>query len=614
MKPRPVTRLAGRRKATRPAMRQRLQYTTLLAPLGGMKTSQTLVSTETTSARNIENWFCELDHLRVRAGSGLYATLDATPDPVESLFTYRSGSTEKFFGASDGNVFDITTVADAEVVPSAAITGQTADYYTAVMMGTAGGDYMYILNGADRAQLYDGTSWTAVDDADTELPYDTETGNFTADLVVTGGTSGATATIVEVIDNGTDGTLRVKGVTGTFQDNETITDTSTGSAQTNIPSGVTLVTSIAGVETTTFSYGWKFAERLFFVENGTQVSWYLPADSIGGTAADFSLAGIFQDGAALLFGATFSFDSGSGMDDRCVFVSAEGDVAVYEGTNPASAADWSRVGLYKIAKPLGKNAHFKAGGDLVIATVEGLVPMSQVIVKDPAALSLSAVSFNIEDLWRTQADTRASIPWEILKWDKKNMLVVSQPVSASQHDKMALVSNLESGAWSVYTGWDVRCVGIFNDVAYFGNNAGQVVQMETGGDDVGEAYTARLTWQFNTLGRPGLHTTARMARTVYRAGAPFIDRIGASTNYNIIYETPPDGVADYTEDTWDSGLWDTAVWDAGLEYAVTSHWRTIGESAYAVAPQVQITISQTPMPRIELVAMDVSYEQGGLVV
>lgn len=62
------------------------------------------------------------------------------------------------------------------------------------------------------------------------LPYDAQSGNFTAGLVVTGGTSGATATIVSDVDAGATGTLTLENISGIFQDNETITDTSTGSA------------------------------------------------------------------------------------------------------------------------------------------------------------------------------------------------------------------------------------------------------------------------------------------------------------------------------------------------------------------------------------------------
>ena len=65
------------------------------------------------------------------------------------------------------------------------------------------------------------------------LAYDAQTGNFTLGLILTGGTSGATATIVEDSDAGTTGTLTLLRVFGTFADNEVITDSSTGSATVN---------------------------------------------------------------------------------------------------------------------------------------------------------------------------------------------------------------------------------------------------------------------------------------------------------------------------------------------------------------------------------------------
>lgn len=70
------------------------------------------------------------------------------------------------------------------------------------------------------------------------IPYDAQTGNFTAGLTITGGTSGATAIIVIDDDDGATGTLTIRKISGVFADGEVITDTSTGSADTNIPSGV----------------------------------------------------------------------------------------------------------------------------------------------------------------------------------------------------------------------------------------------------------------------------------------------------------------------------------------------------------------------------------------
>jgi len=65
------------------------------------------------------------------------------------------------------------------------------------------------------------------------LAYDAQSANFTAGLKVTGGTSSATGYIESDVDDGATGTLTLSNVSGTFQDGETITDSSTGSATSN---------------------------------------------------------------------------------------------------------------------------------------------------------------------------------------------------------------------------------------------------------------------------------------------------------------------------------------------------------------------------------------------
>jgi len=62
------------------------------------------------------------------------------------------------------------------------------------------------------------------------LNYDNESGNFTVGLTVTGGTSSATGVISSLIDSGATGTLLLKNISGVFQNNEALTDTSTGAA------------------------------------------------------------------------------------------------------------------------------------------------------------------------------------------------------------------------------------------------------------------------------------------------------------------------------------------------------------------------------------------------
>lgn len=77
-----------------------------------------------------------------------------------------------------------------------------------------------------------GEDYTAV--GDIRLPYDGQTGDFTESLTVTGTTSGATGIIVSDHENGAAGALVLRDVSGTFQNNEALTDTSTGAANVDL--------------------------------------------------------------------------------------------------------------------------------------------------------------------------------------------------------------------------------------------------------------------------------------------------------------------------------------------------------------------------------------------
>jgi len=79
------------------------------------------------------------------------------------------------------------------------------------------------------------------------IDYDAEGTAFTAGLVLTGSTSGATGMIEVAQDDGTTGTLTLSDIDGTFQDNETITDSGSGTATSN---GLLLSTQLTllGVE------------------------------------------------------------------------------------------------------------------------------------------------------------------------------------------------------------------------------------------------------------------------------------------------------------------------------------------------------------------------------
>lgn len=598
-------------KGPQPTPKPMAQQFSFPAPTQGWVLNENLATPSPAGARILDNWWCTPTGIKVRGGTTLHATLGAA---VVSMFSYKSGADEKFFVATAADIFDITSPADPEVTPTATVTDQSGGYYVIEQFATAGGEYLYALNGSDYPLLYDGTEFNPVAAVATnEVPYSTLTAAFSVGETVTGGTSGASATILAIMPtSATAGTLKLGAITaGPFQNGEALTSAG-GAATASGASAVASTIAITGVTTTGLSFVWSYANRLFFVESGTMNAWYLPVDSIGGAANSFSLGGVFKKGGALLFGATWSMDAGDGLDDKCVFISTEGEVAIYSGTNPGSATDWAKQGVYQITRPLGPKAIMQAGGDLLIATETGLVPLSEAIRRDVAALSLGAVSRKIESHWQARALSYSASNWEVIKWPQKNLMLVSQPGGGNT----CLAANLQTGAWSRVTGWDTNCLGFFGGDCYYGDSTGLVFQMESGGSDNGAIYTASWLGQHDPMSAPGLQKTVHQMRALFTAGSPINAQLFANINFDESLNAPPSAVTLVATAGWDVSLWDVGLWDeatGGSVSAGDARWTAVGVTGHTIAPQLQLTFGSAAAPNVSLVTIDATYTVGALV-
>lgn len=565
------------------------------------------------------NAFPTTTGVRVRGGNIKHATLnaDVPPEPVESLMAYVGAITRKMLGSCDGDIFDITTVVDPDVIPTPIVTGQTSDYYAWVNYAVTGGNYMPMVNGTDPALLYDGTNAVPIGSTNVyALDYVSETGAFTSGLTITGAISGATAVIIKVIDNGTTGTLWVDNLTGgPFNASEIITDTSTGSATTD-GAETLLAPAVTGVDTALWSHVNVYKNRLYYVRKDTLIVDYLGVDSIGGAVSQLSLAGIFRDGGSVYFTATWSSESGSSsLSDYLVVVSTLGEFAVFQGSYPAGA-DWSLAGVYELGSPLGINGWFKAGGDIVVLTERGAIPVSAARFKDPSALSMDAISKDIHPDWVYEVQRRRTVPWEAVKWDDKTALFINVPVTSTVTPPRPFVANLQTGKWCEYTAWDTRCMVIHNGQMYFGCNDGTVRTAEVSGYDIDLPYTYQVAWAWDHLGQPGFTKTIRQAKAEFLTTMPFNVLISASTNYTQEFPIPPNSYPDVVPASlWDVGLWDVAVWDdGGTPTRQTTNWQSIGRTGEIFSMEVQIPIGGVNTPDIEMTILHWTSEQGGLVV
>ena len=103
------------------------------------------------------------------------------------------------------------------------------------------------------------------------LAYDNQTVNYTVGDLLTGTISGATGRITVDVDAGTTGTLTLKDISGVFQNNETITDGSGGSATANgilVPQNSALRGASDTIKTL---YEDNAAWTAAFVANGSEI-------------------------------------------------------------------------------------------------------------------------------------------------------------------------------------------------------------------------------------------------------------------------------------------------------------------------------------------------------
>jgi len=355
------------------------------------------------------------------------------------------------------------------------------------------------------------------------------------------------------------------------------------------------------------TYVWKYRNRLFFIEGGTMNAWYLPLNAVGGTLSMIPLSGAASRGGKLLFGATWSVDAGDGIDDKCVFATDLGELLIFTGSNPADAANWRQEGRYQVAAPMGMNAHANIGGDLMIETTDGIVPISAAITKDTTQLELAAITLNIKNTWRNEVNAKRAWPWTMKRWDEYGAMFVTWPGGLPGYCGMV---NIATGAWARFVGWDATCFVRMREDLFFGTQNGIIMQADRTGQDDGVPYVATLVGGWGALGQRLQMTTWHQARASFLSGngEPFLPQLSACTDYSVSLPTPPPAGNDPgVPDVWDQGKWDHARWDQrapGTPPIRNTLWVSIGATGYTHAPIVQVTVGQQAKPQVELIAID----------
>ena len=133
------------------------------APVGGWNARDSLAQMPDTDAPLLINFWPTPSDVITRKGYSAWAT--GIAGNVWTLADYAPENSDiKLFAAAGGAIYDVTA---SGAVAAPVVTGLASDYWQHVQFSTPGGSFLYMVNGADKPRVFNGTTWTAIDASST---------------------------------------------------------------------------------------------------------------------------------------------------------------------------------------------------------------------------------------------------------------------------------------------------------------------------------------------------------------------------------------------------------------------------------------------------------------
>ena len=329
--------------------------------------------------------------------------------------------------------------------------------------------------------------------------------------------------------------------------------------------------------------------RMWFGEKNSLTAWYLPVNTIGGAAAQFPMAGLASLGGSIAGMAVWSRDSyGQGMQELACFVTTEGEMIIYAGTDPASASTWGLLGVWRLGRPIGARFFQKVTSDLILLTQDGLLAASTIMPTDRAQTERVALSAQINKAVNAAVRTSGGMfGWQPFIYPRGTMLILNVPETATTAIQFA---------WNTITNAPCRFVGIpavtwamCGEEPYFGGLDGVVYRFDAEQSDNGSAIDADALQAFNYLGSPGQKKACKLIECLFDANTDPGAAIEVATDFDTTLGAtlPAPSVASATTAKWGSSKWDASRWSIALR--VWRGWRGARGVGRAIAPRVRVS-------------------------
>jgi len=536
------------------------QTQTIPAPVGGLNARDALPLMPPTDAVTLDNFFPSTTSVDLRSGYIKWST--GYPAAVETLMTWggTTSSNAKLFAASSTKIYDATSQG---AVGASAVSGLTSARFQNVNFGTPGGQFLIAVNGSDFPLCYTGSEWRLYSSAAAQTISTITHVTTTATLTTSaphGLVTGNSVTISGTTPAAYSGTFLIT-VTGasTF----TYTMLSDPGANAGVV-GTYTVFSITGVDPRLFIHVNNYANRLFFVEKDSMRVWYLPLTSISGAASVLDFSSLYSLGGYIVAMATWTIDNAAGVNEYAIFISSEGEILMYNGTDPSVAANWVKVGRYRVGRPVGRRCFVRVSSDVIIICGDGFMPMSKAILTDRN--QEDSLSNKIINLVNTAIDAYSgNFGWEAVYSPLRNKLIFNVPENENSL-QYQFVMNTLTGAWCRFTNWKANCFQLLGDESFFGSNlesganSAYVAKCDYGYSDNGAYIFGEAKGAFNYLGSPGRKKQITMVRPFFKTSGVIQASLGIDVDFGDNFPAATPIFSGTTGTPWNTALWNTFPW------------------------------------------------------
>jgi hypothetical protein len=543
--------------------------TSLPSPIGGWNARDSLAAMSPLDAVQLVNFYPTPTDVSLRKGYTKASV--GIVGSVNSLMNYSDTSAPegyRLFAAAGDTIYDATP---ATAVP--VFTGLSNDKFQHTNLTNAAGHFLVACNGEDPVLIYDGSVGYYIATTSTAQTISSITFVGTTATLTTATAHGLVTNNRVVISGASPAEYNGAYVITVISATQFEYTMATTPASNATVVGTYTVTGITGVDSSRFINVNLFKNRLYFTEKDTLTCWYLPVDSIAGVAEPLFFGGIARNSGYLQAMGTWTIDAGEGVDDYAVFVTSMGEAIVYNGTDPDDPNAWALKGVWQIGQTFNRRCFFKWGGDLLLLTQGGLVPLAAALQSsrlDPRVNLTDKIFYAVSEATTQYYDL---FGWQINFFASQNMLILSIPTVTGMEQ---YVMHTITKSWGRFTGIPANCwEAAGNNGMYFGSN-GFVGKFYETNSDAGANIVATAQQAYNYFDSQGQLKRFTLVRPILQTdnGLPTV-LCGISVDFDT---TPLTNQIAFNPlinqiGRWDVSTWDGPNWGGGL--VTTKIWQGV---------------------------------------